>query len=48
MDKLSQLESLNTQLDILRYQTRMLLEFDKISVDRYEYAIKIIDEIGVE
>jgi hypothetical protein len=47
-DKLSQLESLNTQLDILRYQTRMLLDFNKMSVERYEYAIKIIDEIGTE
>ncbi len=47
-DKLPQLESLNTQLDILRYQTRMLLDFEKMSVERYEYAIKIIDEIGTE
>jgi hypothetical protein len=47
-DKLTQLESLNTQLDILRYQTRMLLDFNKMSVERYEYAIKIIDEIGTE
>ncbi|MEA5603194.1 diversity-generating retroelement protein Avd [Nostoc sp. UHCC 0252] len=47
-DKLPQLESLNTQLDILRYQTRMLLDFNLMSVQRYEYAIKIIDEIGTE
>lgn len=47
-DKLPQLESLNTELDILRYQTRMLLDFNKISVERYEYAIKLLDEIGIE
>ncbi|MEI2579212.1 diversity-generating retroelement protein Avd [Scytonema sp. PRP1] len=47
-NKLPQLESLNTQLDILRYQTRMLLDFNKMSVERYEYAIKLIDEIGIE
>ncbi|MCC5618081.1 diversity-generating retroelement protein Avd [Nostoc sp. CHAB 5836] len=47
-NKLSQLESLNTELDILRYQTRMLLDFNKISVERYEYAIKLLDEIGIE
>lgn len=33
-DKLLKLESLNTQLDILRYQTRMLLDFNKILVER--------------
>jgi len=47
-DKLTQLEYLNTGLDILRYQTRMLLDFNKMSVERYEYAIKLIDEIGTE
>jgi len=47
-NKLPQLESLNTQLDILRYQTRMLLDFEKMSIERYEYAIKILDEIGTE
>ncbi|MBE9231689.1 MULTISPECIES: diversity-generating retroelement protein Avd [Aphanizomenonaceae] len=47
-NKLTQLESLNTKLDILRYQTRMMLDFNKMSVERYEYAIKLIDEIGTE
>jgi hypothetical protein len=47
-NKLPQLESLNTKLDILRYQTRMLLDFNKMSVEPYEYAIKLIDEIGTE
>ncbi|MBD1213840.1 MAG: diversity-generating retroelement protein Avd [Dolichospermum circinale Clear-D4] len=47
-NKLPQLESLNTKLDILRYQTRMMLDFNKMSVERWEYAIKLIDEIGTE
>ncbi|BAB75195.1 diversity-generating retroelement protein Avd [Anabaena sp. FACHB-709] len=47
-NKLPQLESLNSQLDILRYQTRMLFDFDKMSIERYEYVIKLIDEIGTE
>ncbi|GJD22365.1 hypothetical protein RIVM261_073210 [Rivularia sp. IAM M-261] len=47
-NKLALLEPLNTQLDILRYQTRMLEDFDFISVERYEYAIKLVDEIGIE
>ncbi len=46
--KLAQLELLNTQLDILRYQTRLLLDFQLISVKRYEYVIKLIDDIGIE
>ena len=47
-NKLTRLESLNTQLDILRYQTRLLLDFQLIAVHRYEYAIKLINEIGME
>ncbi|WP_026082319.1 diversity-generating retroelement protein Avd [Mastigocladopsis repens] len=47
-EKLTKLESLNTQLDILRYQTRLLLDFRLIPVHRYEYAGKSINEIGME
>lgn len=46
--KLPQLELLNSQLHILRYQTRLLLDFELISVKRYEYIIKLIDSIGIE
>ncbi len=46
--KLAQLELLNTHLDILRYQTRLLLDFQLISVKRYECVIRLIEEIGVE
>lgn len=47
-DKITQLEALNTQLDILRYQTRLLLDFKLTPVNRYEYAVKSINEIGAE
>lgn len=47
-EKLPQLKLLNTQLEIVRYQTRLLLDFELISVKRYEYIIKLIDDIGIE
>lgn len=46
--KLSRLESLNTELAILRHQTRLLLDFNLISLKRYEYVSKLIDELGAE
>jgi hypothetical protein len=47
-EKLAQLERLNSKLNILRYQTHLLLDFDLISTQRYEYASKLIDGIGVD
>jgi hypothetical protein len=46
--KLMQLEPLNSQLDIIRYQTRLLLDFQLIPINKYEYAGKAINEIGME
>ena len=46
--KLEQLEQLNIQLDLLRHQTRLLLDFDLINTERYEHVSKLLDEIGVE
>jgi hypothetical protein len=46
--KLTQLQALNVELDILRYQTRLCLEFQIVSVDRYEYVSKLLDEIGLD
>jgi hypothetical protein len=46
--KLIKLESLNSQLDIIRYQTRLLLDFQLIPIHRYEYAGKAINDIGME
>lgn len=47
-EKLGQLESLNSHLDILRYQTRLLLDFKLMSEQRYEYAGKLINAIGTD
>ncbi|PSN17531.1 four helix bundle protein [filamentous cyanobacterium CCP5] len=47
-DKLAILESLNTQLDLLRHQTRLLLDFELMETKRYEYVGKLINEIGTE
>ncbi|MCC5638618.1 diversity-generating retroelement protein Avd [Nostoc sp. CHAB 5844] len=46
--KLIYLESLNSKLDILRYQTRLLLEFNLIKTERYEYAQKLLNDIGID
>jgi hypothetical protein len=47
-DKLSQLVALNTRLEILRYQTRLLLDFTLISSERYEYIAKQLNGIGTD
>lgn len=47
-EKLSILEPLNAQLDVLRHQTRLLLDFGLIADHRYEYAGKSINAIGAE
>ncbi|MFM7887702.1 MAG: diversity-generating retroelement protein Avd [Pseudanabaena sp.] len=44
--KLSQLESLNSHLDILRYQSRLMLDFNLVNVKRYEYISQQINAIG--
>ncbi|MEL6381353.1 MAG: diversity-generating retroelement protein Avd [Cyanobacteria bacterium J06626_18] len=45
-DKLRRLESLNSKLDILRHQTRLLLDFELMAERRYEYVSSLINEIG--
>jgi hypothetical protein len=47
-NKLAKLENINTELAILRHQTRLLLDFKLISFQRYEYVSKLIDELGGE
>ena len=47
-DKLAQLQSLNSKLDVLRYQTRLLLDFELLSLKRYQYVSNLIDGIGLE
>ncbi|EGJ33170.1 MULTISPECIES: diversity-generating retroelement protein Avd [Moorena] len=47
-EKLTILKNLNSRLDILRHQTRLLLDFKLIKTERYEYASKLLNEIGKE
>ena len=47
-DKLPLLQALNSKLDVLRYQTRLLLDFDLIAHRRYQYVSKLIDAIGTD
>ncbi|KYC43313.1 four helix bundle protein [Scytonema hofmannii PCC 7110] len=47
-EKLTLLKPLNGQLAILRYQTRLLFDFDLMALHRYEYAGKLLNEIGLE
>jgi hypothetical protein len=47
-DKLPQLSELNTQLDILRHQNRLLLSFQLLSDRRYEYVSQQVNTIGTE
>ena len=47
-EKLSQLWDLNTRLDILRHQTRLLLDFQLLSDKRYEYVSQQVNSIGVD
>ncbi|MEM1369008.1 MAG: diversity-generating retroelement protein Avd [Cyanobacteria bacterium P01_H01_bin.15] len=46
--KLTLLSPLNQRLDILRYQSRMLLDFNLISLQRYDFACQQLDTIGTE
>jgi hypothetical protein len=47
-EKLVQLELLNSKLDVLRYQTRLLVDFNLINVQRYEYVARLLNNIGSE
>ncbi|MGK7886021.1 MAG: diversity-generating retroelement protein Avd [Crocosphaera sp.] len=46
--KLTQLQSLNTELDVLRYQIRLLYDFELISLKRYQYINQQLQGIGIE
>ena len=47
-DKLSRLRLVNSKLDILRHQTRLLLDFELIQTKRYEFASELINAVGVD
>ncbi len=46
--KLARLEALNTRLDRLRFQTRLLRDFKLIEPQRYGHAAKLINAVGVD
>lgn len=45
-EKLARLERLNGRLEVLRHQTRLLMNLQLIDARRYQYAAKLINEIG--
>jgi hypothetical protein len=45
-EKLARLESLNELLDLIRWQTRLLRDFELFDLRRYQFASGRIDEIG--
>ncbi|MGF1569408.1 MAG: diversity-generating retroelement protein Avd [Nodosilinea sp.] len=47
-DKLSKLYDLNLELEILRQQTLLLLDFELISAQRFAHAGQQINGIGIE
>jgi hypothetical protein len=47
-EKLASLHSINSKLDVLRYQTRLLHDFELMSIKRYQYAGQQINTIGSE
>lgn len=45
-EKLARLEALNGSLDLIRYQTRLLKDFEMLDVRRYHFVAEKVDEIG--
>jgi len=46
--KLSKLEAINTRLDLIRFQTRLLRDFHLIESQRYAHASKLINSVGTD
>ncbi|MCC5897354.1 MAG: diversity-generating retroelement protein Avd [Phormidium sp. BM_Day4_Bin.17] len=46
--KFAQLKTLNGKLDVLRYQTRLLVDFGLMDEKRYAYVTQLLVEIGNE
>jgi 23S rRNA-intervening sequence protein len=46
--KQEQLQTMNTELDVLRYQTRLLHDFHVLPTRQYEHVSKLINEIGTD
>ncbi len=46
--KLGQLDEINMRLELLRQQTRLLLDLKLMDARRYQLASKMINEVGVK
>jgi hypothetical protein len=46
--KQSRLTAINGKLDVLRYQSRLLLDFGLLNSQRYQHAAQLINEIGAQ
>ncbi len=46
--KLARLVAVNVKLDVLRYQSRMLVDFELMDARRFTFVSSRINEIGVE
>lgn len=46
--RLTLLRSINTRLQVLRYQCRLLMDFNLVALKRYEYMHRQINDVGVE
>ena len=42
------LRDINASLDVLRYQTCLLLDFELVQSRRYEYASSLLNDIGTD
>ena len=47
-EKLEILTRLNRQLEVIRYQTRLLHDFKVMKIQRYENVSKLMNEIGTD
>lgn len=47
-NKLTKLQQLNLSLEVIRYQTRLLYDFNLIALKRYEDISRKINDIGLE
>jgi len=45
-NKLDILQPLSGKLDILQYQTRLLVDFQLMEVKRYEHVSRLLDDLG--
>ena len=47
-NKAEQLQNINLELDVLRYQTRLLFDFKLLPIRQYEFASNAINNIGTD